>query len=104
HAQAVQEGQQRQRLAQFVTGAPEHLAAGFRRVRDGGSHPRGLSPAAAPPPSADLPMPGSPSMSTEPPCPRATAFMSPVSSAISLSRPTSAPAGLTGCMQRTLLL
>ena len=53
--------------------------------------------------SADLPMPGSPSMSTELPCPRATSFMSPVSSAISLSRPTSAPAGVTGCMQRTLL-
>ena len=53
--------------------------------------------------SADLPMPGSPSMRTEPPRPRATSFISPVSSAISLSRPTSAPAGVTGCMQRTLL-
>ncbi len=41
-------------------------------------------------------MPGSPSISTEPPRPRATSFTSPVSSAISLSRPTSAPASVTG--------
>ena len=53
--------------------------------------------------SADLPMPGSPSMSTALPRPRATSLMSPVSSAISLSRPTSAPAGVTGGMERTLL-
>ena len=53
--------------------------------------------------SADLPMPGSPSMSTALPRPRATSFMRPVSSAISLSRPTSAPAGVTGGMGRTVL-
>ena len=46
--------------------------------------------------SADLPMPGSPSISTEPPRPRATSFTSPVNSAISLPRPTSAPASVTG--------
>ena len=39
--------------------------------------------------SADLPMPGSPSMSTALPRPRATSVTSPVNSAISLSRPTS---------------
>ena len=33
HPQAVQERQQRQRLAQLVAGTPEHLAAGLRRLR-----------------------------------------------------------------------
>ena len=83
-----QKRQQRQRLAQFVAGTPEHLTARLRRL--GGAART----------SADLPMPGSPSMSTDPPRPRATSLMSPVSSAISLSRPTSAPAGVTECMQR----
>ncbi len=32
HPQPVEERQQRQRLAQFVTGPPEHLAAGLRRL------------------------------------------------------------------------
>ena len=46
--------------------------------------------------SADLPMPGSPSISTELPRPRDTSFTSPVSSAISLSRPTRASAASPG--------
>jgi hypothetical protein len=50
--QPVEERQQRQRLAQLVAGAPEHLAAGLRLARAART-------------SADLPMPGSPSMSTE---------------------------------------
>ena len=33
HPQPVEERQQRQRLAQLVTGTPEHLAAGLRRLR-----------------------------------------------------------------------
>ena len=45
HPQAVQERQQRQFLAQLVTGAPEHLAAGFRRFGDSRSHQRGLADA-----------------------------------------------------------
>jgi len=52
--------------------------------------------------SADLPTPGSPSMSTQP-RPRATSLIRVVSNAISLSRPNSAPAGVTGGMQQTLL-
>ena len=48
-------------------------------------------------------MPGSPSMSTELPRPRATSLISPARSAISLSRPISEPAGFTGGMGQTLL-
>ena len=40
---------------------------------------------------------------TAPPCPRATSFISLLNSALSLSRPTSAPAGGTGGMEQTLL-
>ena len=61
------------------------------------------APARADRTSADLPMPGSPSMSTEPPRPRATSLTSPASSAISRSRPISASALVTACMYRTLL-
>ena len=44
-------------------------------------------------------MPGSPSISTELPRPADTSITNSVSSAISLSRPTSAPAGVTGGME-----
>jgi hypothetical protein len=42
-------------------------------------------------------------MRTEPPRPPATSFASPVSSAISLSRPTSAPASVTGASASALV-
>jgi len=35
--------EQWQRLAEFVTGAPEHLAAGIRRIGQRRSHERGLA-------------------------------------------------------------
>ena len=54
--------------------------------------------------SEDLPIPGSPSTSTEPPRPAAASFTSLASVASSLSRPTSAPARLTARMDGTLLL
>ncbi len=56
--QPVQDGKQWQRLAEFVTGAPEHLAA-----------PVFAASAQAARTSVDLPMPGSPSISTAWPCP-----------------------------------
>ena len=43
--QPVQERQQGQRLAQFVAGAPEHLAAGLWRLRHGRPHQRRLADA-----------------------------------------------------------
>ena len=43
--QPVEERQQRQRLAQLVTGPPEHLAAGLRRPRHRRPHQRGLADA-----------------------------------------------------------
>src|ERR1035438_4333220 len=49
-------------------------------------------------------MPGSPSISTEPPRPPATSFMNPASIAVSLSRPTSAPARVAVGTGRILLL
>ena len=67
------------------------------------SHPASAAAATAACTSADLPMPGSPSMRTEPPRPRATSLISPDSSAISLSRPSSAPAGVAECMEQTVL-
>ena len=85
------ERHQWQRLAQLVAGPPEHLAADLRYL------------AAAARARADLLMPGSPSMSTKPPHPRAASLISPLSSAISLSRPISALAGVSGCMEQTLL-
>ena len=53
--------------------------------------------------SADLPIPGSPSIRTELPRPAATSATSPASNASSLSRPMSAPARVTVGTQRTLL-
>ena len=91
YSQRVQERHQRQRLAQLVTGTPEHLTAGLPGLRHRRPHQRGL------------PIPGSPSMSTALPCPRATSFNSPVSIAISLSRPIKIPADVTGDMERTVL-
>ena len=45
YSQAVQERQQRQRLAQLIAGAPEHLTAGLRRLGHGRPHQRGLADA-----------------------------------------------------------
>ena len=78
--QPVQDGQQRQRLPQFVTGAPEHLAA------------RSAASAQAARTSVDLPMPGSPSMSTAWPCPAVASAAQLISRDSSRSRPTSWPA------------
>jgi hypothetical protein len=91
YPQPVEERQQRQCLAEFVTGTPEHLAAGLRRPLHRGPHQRGL---------ADARFALDEHRTAAPP---ATSLISPVSSAISLSRPTSAPAGVTGDMGRTLL-
>jgi hypothetical protein len=51
-----------------------------------------------------LPIPGSPSISTELPRPPATSVMNRSSVAISLSRPTSAPARVAVGTERILLL
>ena len=53
--------------------------------------------------SADLPMPGSPSISTAAPRPRAASLNSPSRRASSSSRPTSTAAAVTGDMAQTLL-
>jgi hypothetical protein len=66
--------------------------------------PASSAPASAARTSADLPIPGSPSISTDPPRPLATFRISPPSIASSLSRPISAPARVTMGTERTLLL
>ena len=43
HPQSVEKRQQRQRLAQLVTGTPEHLAASFWRLRHGRPYQCGLA-------------------------------------------------------------
>ena len=53
--------------------------------------------------SVVLPMPGSPSMSTALPPPRARSLKYPSSSASSSARPASTPAVVTGCMSRRVL-
>ena len=72
---------ERQRLPQLVARAPEHLAAKPRRARSSAARTK-----------ADLPMPGSPSISTTLPRPAATPVTSPASTASSRSRPSSASA------------
>ena len=98
HAQRVEERQQRQLLAELVARAPELLAAACCPCCAAWA-----AVASALRTREVLPMPGSPSMSTALPPPRARSLNSPSSSASSLARPASTPAGVTGCMSRSVL-